>query len=404
MIRLHATILFFSLSVAGWAERFSLDSAASFAIKHNPELAAARFNIEEARGRLLQSGRRANPEFESEIKPNVRGREYSIGIGFVQRFPLTNRLRLEKAVSQADLTAAEAEVRAGELKLAASIRALGVKWLTLQENMALKARQVSNSKELAEVASKTAAAAEGSSVEAAQLQLEARQLSMEILQLEAEKATLEGEARSLLGMGSGTVDFVGSLPNPSVPGTASPNLDSRPDYQAAQARIESAQRALDLAKANKWEDVGVGIGAEVERSEDAPEGLETDGFVGLRFSLPLPFWNKNEGKIKEAEASAAKAEHEANALRLAVKAEALAAIGEMKAARRILDETDGELLPLARSLEEKLATYYKQSQPDTKLADVLRSRDKRLAIEQARLDALRAYHLARVRFESAMGR
>src|SRR5690606_31038200 len=87
------------------AARFTLDSAVPYALRNNPELAAARLSIAEARGRLAQAGRLPNPELESAIRPNVRGREYSAEIGFVQKFPLTNRLRLERAVSGAALAA-----------------------------------------------------------------------------------------------------------------------------------------------------------------------------------------------------------------------------------------------------------------------------------------------------------
>ena len=132
--------------------------------------------------------------------------------------------------------------------------------------------------------------------------------------------------------------------------------------------------------------------------------MQTDGIIGLKFTLPLPFWNKNEGKIKEAEAATARAEKEAEALVAGVRAEAMAALGEMKAARRILDETSGVLLPKAVQIEEKISGFYKQSQPGVLLTDVLRSREKRLSIEQAKLDALRSYHLARIRFNAAMGR
>ena len=76
----------------------------------------------------------------------------------------------------------------------------------------------------------------------------------------------------------------------------------------------------------------------------------------------------------------------------------------MKAASRIADETTNILIPKAREIEDKISTFYKQAQPGSQLSDVLRSREKRLALEQAKLDALRAYHLARIRFNAAMGR
>jgi cobalt-zinc-cadmium efflux system outer membrane protein len=404
MFRTLFNLTFLALTVAGHAERFTLESAIPYALKHNPELAAARFSIEEARGRLLHSGRLSNPELESELRPNVRGREFSFGVGFVQKFPLTNRLRLEKAVSQAELASAEAEVKAAELRLATAVRTAGVKLLSLQESKSLKEKQIANSKELAATATKIAAQAEGSDLEASQFELEAQQLSLSLLQLDADRAALAGEVRPFLGVpASEEVEFTGGLPEVSMPGSANPNLTARADYQAAQARIEAARQGLSLAKANKWADAGIGLGAEVERAEDAPDGLETNGIIGIRFSLPLPFWNKNEGKIKEAQASAYRAEKEADALAAQIRSEAVSALAEMKAARRIADETTNTLLPKARQIEQKIAAFYKQAQPGTQLADVLRSREKRLVLEQAKLDALRSYHLARIRFNAAMG-
>jgi len=393
------------LARVGRCESFTLESAVAYALAHNPEIAAARFSIAEAEGRALQSGRLANPELEAEAKPNVRGREYSFGLGFVQKFPLTNRLRLEKAVTRAEVAAAEAEVRAAGHLLSTSVRMVGVKLLALREMKSLREKQIANSRELAETAAQIAEKGEGSALEATQFEMEAQQLALDLLQLDAERASLVGEARPLLGLAaSESVEFTGRLPEAAVPGEVSPEVALRPDYQAAVARVEAARQGVALAKANKWEDISVGLVAEAERTEDAPDGLENDQFVGIRFSLPLPLWNRNEGRIMEAEATEARVAKEAEALAAHVSADAAAASDAMRAARRILDETEGTLLPKAREIEEKFAAFYKQAQPGSQLADVLRSRERRLALEQARLDALRSYYLARIRFEAAMGR
>lgn len=390
---------------AGRAETFTLERAVAYALKHNPEIAAARFAVEEARGRLLQSGRLANPEVESELKPNVRGREVSFGVGFMQRFPLTGRLRLEKAVSKAEVAAAEAEVRAAEWRLAMSVRQMGVKLLSLEQSRALKAKQIANSTELAKSAAELAKRAEGSEAEAAQFELEAQQLELDVLQIDSDKASLTGDLRPLLGIAAdGEIDITGTLPEVNLPQSSAVDVAQRADYQAAQARVDAARQGVDLAKANKWEDASAGIAAEVDRAEDAPEGLQTDGFIGLKFSIPLPWWNKNEGKIKEAEAAVQRTQKEAETVALKVRTEASAALSEMKAAARILSQTTDTLLPKAKQIEEKLNGFYKQAQPGAQLSDVLRAREKRLALEQARLDALRSYHLARIRYAAATGR
>src|SRR6187551_1490697 len=75
-------LCFFALSgtsLTAPAAQFTLDSAVAYALAHNPDLAAARFSIGEARARLLGSGRLSNPELESDLRPNVRGREFSFG-------------------------------------------------------------------------------------------------------------------------------------------------------------------------------------------------------------------------------------------------------------------------------------------------------------------------------------
>ena len=62
----------------------------------------------------------------------------------------------------------------------------------------------------------------------------------------------------------------------------------------------------------------------------------------------------------------------------------------------------GALLGKARQLEERYWTAYRAGQAS--LTDVIRSREKRLALEASALEARRDYHLARVRFEAATGR
>ena len=94
----------------------------------NPDLAAARLRIAEARGRLVQSGRLSNPEVEFGYNRNTANpREHTLGVALLQRFPVTARLRFEKAVSQAQLAAAEAEVADVERKLIAQARTVAVK-------------------------------------------------------------------------------------------------------------------------------------------------------------------------------------------------------------------------------------------------------------------------------------
>ncbi len=402
MLRLTIFIIALCSGTPGFAASFTVESAVNHALKNNPDLAAARYSIEQARGRLLQSGRLPNPELETELKPNVRGREFSFSAGFMQKYPLTNRLWLERSISEAELRVAEAEVlNAGRL-LSGEVRTQAVKLQAISSMKALKEQQKKNSTALRAEAALLAEAGEGSGLDAAQFDLEAQQLSLDVLQLETEATAIAGTLRPLLGLNAKeSVNIRGDLPEPSGGGGA-PAVEQRADYRAARAKEEAARTGIELARKNKWEDASYGISGSFERSEDAPDGLVNDGFIGLKFSIPLPFWNKNEGKIREAEATAARAAKERSALAQQIRAEAAAAGAEMAMAVRVISQISGTLLPAAVKLEENFAQAKTNGQAQP--VDVLRAREKRLALEAARLNALRDYHLARVRLLSAQGR
>jgi cobalt-zinc-cadmium efflux system outer membrane protein len=388
---------------AGAAEfRFSEESAVDRALAHNPNLIAARLRIDEARGRLRQSGRLSNPELEVELSRNVRSPEGSWSVGFKQQFPLTARLRLEKAISSAELAAAVAEVRNEERKLAGQVRTAAVKVLALKSQRAAREKQLATSRELAGFMGKRVEAGEASSLDTAQVQLESRQLETELLQLDLERVTALGDLRPLLGLDAGTdLVITGELATPGRSPRGDADLNARADFAAAQASIAAAEQSVKLARAQKWADFSLGLNAEHERSEDAPEGFERDTFVGLTFSLPLPLWNKNDGRVDETVAAAVRARKEADALAVNIRAEAATARAEMVVLARVLTKLDDELIPAAARLEEQFRLNYATAL--TPLPEVLRARTRRLELERQRLNALRDYHLARVRFKAAAG-
>lgn len=390
------------LPISSHAATFTTEDAASYAIRKNPELSAARLRIEEARGRMVQSGRLSNPEVEFEFTQNPRSPERSFGLAWTQKFPVTARLRLEKAVSRAEVSAAQAEVRDAERKLAGQVRIAAVKLQSLDKIRGLRLEQISNSDELTGFLTRRVQAGEASVVDVAQVELESKQLATQVTQLEVERASLVGELRLLLGLSpSASLSISGALADPAgLPGSGA-NLDARGDYQSAKAMLEAAQQNVALAKANKWEDIGVGLMAEHERTEDAPEGFERDTMLGFRVSVPLPIWNKNEGKIQEAKAAATRAGKEIDAVAAQIRSEVAIARNEMQAIGTIIEEIDSKLMPKSREIEDQLRAAYQAG--TSPLPEVIRARGRRFELEAQRIEAVRDYHLAKARHRTALG-
>jgi len=367
----------------------------------NPDLAAARLRIREALGRMNQSGRLANPELEAGFMHDPRMRERSFEIGFTQRFPVTGRLGLEKKVTLTEYQASEAEVREVERRIIAEARGAVVKVLSIRQRRGLLGEQAGLAGEFAGVLAAAAEKGEGSALDAGQAKLEAAGLAVEMRQLDAAETAAVGTLKPLLGIRPGDPLHVGgTLPEPALPGTAV-DPARRPDFQAAVLGARAAGEGVALEQARRYDDIEAGLFAAAERTEDAPEGYDKEALVGLRFKIPLPLWNKNEGAIEEAQARKERKELEAVALGRSIRLEAEAARAEMAEWAKLLGELGENLMPLADQQSAAAEDAFRKGQGE--LQAVFRSREKRLELSSARLDALREFHLARVRYEAAIG-
>lgn len=368
--------------------------------RQNPDLAAARLRIQEALGRMSQAGRLANPELGTRFEHDSRFRQGKLEIGISQRFPITDRLRLEKSVSFTEVKAAEAEVREIQRQLTGQAREAVVKILASQARRSLLSQQVRLSNEFGNFLAEVAAKGEISPLDAGSAKLEASVLTLESRQLAATETALLGELKPLLGMRPGELlSVAGNLPEPILPAMDA-DVSRRPDFQAATLGALAAKQSVALEKARRTDDVEGGFFTAAERMEDAPDGYQNDAIVGLSLKIPLPFWNKNEGAIQEAEAKKIRREKEVTALSRSIRLEAEAARAEMAEWAKLARDIQQNLLPLADEQTALAETTYRNGQGE--IQSVLRSREKRLQLSAARLDALREFHLARVRHETAI--
>lgn len=391
-------VLFLGILASGAAT--TLENIGRQVAAENPELTAARFMIDEARGRHLGAGRLMNPEVEVTGRHMTEGREGGFSVGLMQRFPVTARLRLEKAVTAAQIAAAVAEVADKQRMLIAEAEAMAVKILAMHAEVGIEEDQATLAEKVTEIAAARAAADE-SAIDAGQMRLEARQQRNSIRKLQAEIAAMNESLKPMLGLAvHDEFEITGTLPGAVAPGRAMPG-DARPDIQTALHRVSAAGQSVDLANARKWEDVSVGVMVDRGRTMDEPMGLRNETMIGVKVSIPLPFWNKNEGEIAETTAMRSRALAEVRALRLKAAGEVSSAKKEMDRLLPFITENTTQLLPLARQQIERVRESYANNQAS--LQDLLRARDQLLMVEMDRVNALREFQLARVRWRAALG-
>jgi cobalt-zinc-cadmium efflux system outer membrane protein len=364
----------------------------------NPDLKAARWKIQEAIGQMNQAGRLARPRLEVQGASAADLRDRNFNVGLTASFPVTNRLRWEKAVGKAEVEAAEMEVRTVEAQLVAAAREQFIKALALKSRRQLIIAQQNQANTFAEQMQKSVERAEASLLDAGQAQLETASFLIEQKQIDAEEIAILTELKKLLGMNPQDAIVVGGELPPVIKASEG-NISQRADYQLAVREVRAATQEFGLAQMNRYDDVEAGVFVSGERREDMPGGFRSDFLLGFKLSIPLPFWNDNSGNIQSAEAKVQRRKQEARAISAQASHLANGASAEMEQWKKLLTQISSELLPLAEQQTKLSQDAYQQGQGEIQAIFRAQAQKRKLSLNQ--LDALREYHLARVRYESA---
>lgn len=346
----------FKLVAGPLATNLTPESAVTTALAQNRDLAAARFVIRQAEGRLKQAGLWPNPDFEISHQNDVafeNAGENNFSAGFRQRFPITGRIAKAKAVARVDVAQAVAEVRNQERLLAGEVLARARELLVLREQLQANQEIQDTLNKLATVSEQRAKVAEVSEadVNLARLELQKAQLSRQLLLNQQEVATTA--LNQLLGREPKTPLAISGQPPVELPADMSGDavqraVSQRPDRQLAALSIHRAAADIRLARAEKWEDWSVGFDyTREDQSFSAPIGHKLDNFLGLSVSIPLPLWNHNQGRIAEAQATQDRSTAELSALDLRIATEVRTAGDRLRRLADILRQYREESLKLS---------------------------------------------------------
>lgn len=398
----------FSAVAGPLATNLTPESAVTTALTENRDLAAARFAIRQAEGRLKQAGLWPNPEFELGQKNDrafANDGEYDFATGFKQRFPITGRLTKAKAVARVDVAMAMAEVRNQERLLAGEVLGFSRELLVTQEK--LKANQEIQSviQKVIEVSEKRLKVAEVSAADVNLAKLELQKLTLTQAALLNQQEIAATGLNRLLGREPQTPLLMSGPINAdfdtnTVAELSRKTIARRPDRQLAALGIDRAGAEIKLARAEKWEDWTVGF--DYSRSVgkfDAPIGTKTDNFLGVGVSIPLPLWNRNQGRVSEAQATQQRAEAELTALDLRIATEAQTAENQMRRLLDILRQYREESIKLA---EENIALLQKgYADGLVTITAVIQAQQQLTDLRLAYLESLAGFVRAKTEWETA---
>lgn len=342
------------------------DAAVREALAANRDLQAARFSIDLARGSLLQAGRLENPELElayaDDFAFNSEG-ERAGSVGFSQSFPVSARLAREKEVAGKDVAIAEAEIRDFVRNLVAQVQSAFYSVRALDEQLGVNRQLVASVRKVEDATARRLEAAEASPAELGLLRIERLRLEQAAQRLIGERAVSTAVLVRLLGRDAPAgMTPVGEL-DPGML-SASPSANdpgNRPDLEAARRGVERADADRALARAEVWRDWTLGLGYEGERQVfDTPIGIKQDSFLSFGLTVPLPLWDRQQGRIAAAVAERRRSSRLRDALILRIAEENRAAEARVRTLRASVDAYAQDILPEATRTQELFERGYRQ--------------------------------------------
>jgi outer membrane protein, heavy metal efflux system len=369
-------------------ESLTLEQALELAEQRHPQLVEARAQIEAAAGRAQQAGAFPNPEaiIGAQQIPFRSGapeeREYVAGIA--QPIPLGGRLGRARAAGELDR-----EVRARGLEvirrdLRQRVHDAFATALYQEEAVRIQHRMLQAVEATVATTRARVAAGDATSDELAQTEIERAQARLEVQRGESLRARAMTTLLAAIGDASlelqsleGDLDATFAIPTLEALTT---NLTALPEMQLAEAELRVSEARIALAKAGRIPDV------RVELLYHRLEGSRENTFdVGL--NIPLPLFNRNQGRLREARAEAEAAEARVRATRTAATLDLRNRYAQLDAALRVHRAWSTEILPRAESVLKQAEARHAAG--DISVAELLPVRRAWAATQSSHLESLR---------------
>ena len=384
------------------AVSFTYDALPGKIMEHNPELRAALWTIREAASQLTQSGRLKNPNLITSFNNNQQTPERSTGLGFQQSFPITSRLRLEKNISRLKVNEARAEVMMVAQSIVESALQTATQWFGNQERQFIIADQIRLAKELATFLSSQSAKGEISSLDAEQANLEAGELALGLRPLSLKRKQLESELRISLGLKPATaIHIEGKLPEAKIPSAESILMESRPDYLLLKNQVQTTRESIQLTRANRISDINLQLMHQWIREEDMPIGIEKENRALIQLSIPLPLWNRNQGRIAELNNKLERLMGSIRALEITISNHADAAFTGMIDQLAVYKQIKNQTLPIRVKYQQSLEGAYNEGL--SSFERLIQARNQILKLKLKASESLTSFHVHRIQYQSETG-
>src|SRR5438093_8423797 len=393
----------------------TVDELVGRALAENPDLMAARIEVEAAAARVQQAGLRPNPTLELGGQKALSP-DNNLNVGLSLPLDLNGRKEGRVAVAERELDTRRRQVADRERRLRADVRMKAGEVLAAQRSFRVIEDLLRvNRDALAVVGNRVRQGAAPSLDESLQV-VEVNRLdaSRQLAQSRVEIASLQ--LKALAGMAADVPLVVkGDLaPSPlALSRTEAMQRSTAERADLAVARAEAAMAAAMVKKEQaegRW-DATINVGYQRQDFGFALNGLTASGtqrpiqdvfhYFGGGVSIVLPIRNRNEGNVAAATAEARAAERRQEFMTLMIRQEVEAAFTQYEATQRALGVFERGVRDVAARNLDVVRQAYGLGRGT--LLDVIAEQRRYIEIEDGYTDVLKQAYDAAVEVERAVG-
>jgi outer membrane protein, heavy metal efflux system len=327
------------------AAPLTLSAALRMALDTNPDLSAARHELQAVEATVLQAGALPNPALEMSVEDRRREtRETTFVLNQLLELGGKRGARLSAAERGKDAAAAELQAKRAEVRAAVITAFFDV--LAAQERMRLAEESAQLAQRGTDAASRRVAAGKVSPVEETKARVAESTVRLELSQAKAELAASRKRLSATWGnpapqfeRAEGRLDALPELPDLKE---LSSRMATAPSMLRARSELDRRHALAQLESSRRIPDLTISLG--VKRSEELGRN---QAIVGV--SAPLPLFDSNRGNVLEALRRTDKARDELSAAEIHLDGDIAQAYERLSFARQEAEALQKEILPGAQS-------------------------------------------------------
>lgn len=407
-------ILYLLTSVPVWAEtqKLALPQVVEFSLQNNGDLKSFREEKGIRDAGKIRAGLLPNPTLELEGGTGAltgSSAENSLLLGVSQEFLLAGKRKKRLAISELELEMYRWQLADRERVLREEVKTAFYDVILAQQRIALADRTIVLNSQLLDVTKERLATGDIPELEMNLVKVELAR--SEGARIDVEKALNQNQAKlcSLMGLSLGE--------SPAIVGVLEAEISTlknlvelkqlahgkRPDLKALEAEKSRGESDIVLAQAEGIPNLTAALA--VKRDTTAievggVEGKDTAYTIGLKFSIPIPLFDRNQAGVQEARARRTSTESRLSAAGKTVEREVETAYASFLNAEKVLSLYRTDIIP---QLEENLKlTQEAYRLGEVGILTVIQEQKKFFEVNDGYLTALHSRRAALTKLETAV--